>query len=67
MREGGVGMKHIILRCLKEKQDGIGVIEIILILVVLIGLVVIFREALGIIVSNVFEEITSLSDTFISE
>ena len=41
-----------------ERDDrGIGVVEVILILVVLIGLVVIFREQLTGIVNGIFERI----------
>ncbi len=41
-----------------EKDDrGIGVVEVILILVVLIGLVVIFRDQLTGIVNNIFGRI----------
>lgn len=45
---------------LKEDR-GIGVVEIILILVVLIGLVIIFKTQLTDIVNSVFEKITSES------
>ena len=40
---------------------GIGVVEMILILVVLIGLVIIFKEQLTTIVNNIFKTITSRS------
>ena len=41
-------------RLINTELDGVGVIEIILILVVLIGLVIIFRDQLGEIISNIF-------------
>lgn len=43
------------------EEDGIGVVEIILILVVLIGLVIIFKEQLTALVQSIFEKITSES------
>lgn len=51
---------------MSEKEfDAIGVIEIILILVVLIGLVIIFKDELSDIVSNAFEAITGKTETII--
>lgn len=41
-----------------NRLDGIGVVEIILILVVLIGLVLIFREQLTQIITDIFDTIT---------
>lgn len=40
-----------------KDQSGIGVVELILILVVLIGLVVIFRDQLTTIIGTIFERI----------
>lgn len=48
--------------CLKD-ESGIGVVEIILILVVLIGLVIIFKSQLTTLVQSIFEKITSESST----
>lgn len=48
------------LHVLKEDR-GIGVVEIILILVVLIGLVVIFKSELTSLVNSIFETIQSES------
>lgn len=45
----------------RDAKDGIGVVEVILILVVLIGLVIIFKSQLTSLVSSVFEKITSES------
>ncbi|MCR4610622.1 MAG: hypothetical protein K5644_01870 [Lachnospiraceae bacterium] len=40
------------------EEDGIGVVEIILIIVVLIGLVIIFKKQLTNIVNDIFNTIT---------
>lgn len=48
------------LKVLKDDQ-GIGVVEVILILVVLIGLVIIFKSQLTSLVQTIFEKITSES------
>ena len=40
------------------EEDGIGVLEVILILVVLIGLVIIFKEQLTDLVEDIFDTIT---------
>lgn len=42
-----------------REEDGIGVVEVILILVVLIGLVIIFRTQLTSIVNTIFTKINS--------
>lgn len=47
---------------LDKDNDGIGVVEIILILVVLIGLVVIFRDQLTTIINGIFERIVTDSN-----
>ncbi|MBQ1548017.1 MAG: hypothetical protein IIZ61_06445 [Lachnospiraceae bacterium] len=49
-------MKNEIKRFFKE-EDGIGVVEIILILVVLIGLVLVFKDRLSKLVDNIFKTI----------
>ncbi len=51
---------NAVQRFLKE-EDGVGVVEVILILVVLIGLVLIFKEQLTTIVNNIFDTITDRS------
>lgn len=48
----------MISRFIKE-EDGIGVVEIILILVILIGLVIIFRTEIEKIVKDIFAKITT--------
>ncbi len=42
-------------------ESGIGVIEVVLILVVLIGLVIIFRTQIRNLLDNIFKEIESQS------
>ena len=44
-------------------EDAVGVVEIILILVVLISLVLIFKEQLTTIVQNIFKKISSQSNS----
>lgn len=48
------------IQTLKEEK-GIGVVEVILILVVLIGLVIIFKSQLTSLVQTIFQKITSES------
>lgn len=43
------------------EEDGIGVIEIVLILVVLIGLVIIFKKQITTLLNNIFKEINNQS------
>ena len=57
-------MKNI-WRCVKEfaiEEDAVGVVEIILILVVLISLVVIFKQQLTSLVKNILSKITKQSN-----
>lgn len=49
-----------------KEEDGMGTVEIILIIVVLIGLVIIFKNQLRSLVESVFEKITSDSNTVMS-
>ena len=51
------------LRRLYEEEDGIGTVEIILILVVLIGLVMIFKSQLTSLVNKIFKKIVSQSNS----
>ena len=46
---------------LLEDEAGIGVIELVLILVVLIGLVIIFKEQITKLLESIFKEINSQS------
>lgn len=45
-----------------KEEDGIGVVEIILMLVVLIGLVIVFKEQLSALVTKIFSNITTKSN-----
>lgn len=45
-----------------QEEDGIGVIEIVLILVVLIGLVILFKSNLNKLITSIFKEINSKSN-----
>ncbi len=46
---------------LVQKNEGMGTVEIILIIVVLIGLVIIFKEQITGLVEEIFEKITRQS------
>ena len=54
--------KNGLIRRFAEEEDAVGVVEIILILVVLIGLVVIFKNQLTKLVNNIFKKITNQSN-----
>ena len=45
------------------EEEGMGTVELILIIVVLIGLVIIFKNQLRTLVTNVFKKITQDSNT----
>ena len=49
-----------------QEEEGLGTVEIILIIVVLIGLVIIFKAQLRSLVETVFQKITSDSNTVMS-
>ena len=49
-----------------REEEGMGTVEIILIIVVLIGLVIIFKTQLRSLVETVFEKITADSNTVMS-
>ena len=51
------------LKELFKEEDGMGTVEIILILVVLIGLVIIFKKQLIQLVNTIFEKINRQSVT----
>ena len=42
-----------------REEDGMGTVEVILIIVVLVGLVIIFKEQITAIVNSIFSKITS--------
>ena len=46
------------IRQLMTEEDGMGTVEIILIIVVLVGLVLIFKNQITAIVNNLFQRIT---------
>lgn len=48
------------------QEKGMGTVEVILIIVVLIGLVIIFKKQLRDLVTNVFKKITQDSKTIMS-
>ena len=50
-------------RSFVEEEDGVGVVEIILILVVLIGLVIIFKDQLTGLVKDLLSKITKQSNS----
>ena len=55
-------IKGSLTRFLKE-EDGVGVVEVVLILVVLISLVVIFKQQLTSLVKNILSKITKQSNS----
>lgn len=50
--------KNKVLRAFWQDEEGVGVIEIVLILVVLIGLVLVFKEQITAIINNAFSAIS---------
>ena len=44
-----------------DNEDGVGVIELVLILVVLIGLVIVFKKQINTLLTNIFKQINSKS------
>ena len=50
-----------------DNEDGIGVVEIVLILVVLIALIVIFKDKISTIISNAFSQIDDGAGTINDE
>ena len=46
-----------------QEEDGMGTVEVILIIVVLVGLVLIFKEQITGIVKSMFKKITSQTNT----
>ena len=53
--------KNGLIRRFAEEEDAVGVVEIILILVVLIGLVIIFKEQLTELVQSILSKIAKQS------
>lgn len=52
-------MKTYLQKRNRMERDGIGTVEMILILVVLIGLVIIFRDQLTSLINSIFERIVN--------
>lgn len=52
------------VRDLFKDEEGMGTVEIILIICVLVGLVVIFRTQITTIVNSIFKKITKQTNTF---
>lgn len=52
-------------KSIKEDNRGVGVVEVVLILVILIGLVLVFKTEIETLVSNVFEEINGTKDAIL--
>ena len=50
-----------------DNEDGIGVVEIVLILVILIALIVIFKDKISTIISNAFSQIDAGAGTINDE
>ena len=44
---------------LMKEEDGMGTVEVILIIVVLVGLVILFKEQITVVVNSIFKKITS--------
>lgn len=56
-------MKKKTIKDFMREEDGMGTVEVILIIVVLIGLVIIFKKQLTDIVNNIFSKIASQSSS----
>lgn len=50
-------------RRLQQEEDGMGTVEVILIIVVLIGLVIIFKSQLTSLVNSIFKKIVNQSNS----
>ncbi len=50
------------IRRFAEDESGVGVIEVVLILVVLIGLVAVFKTQINELLTKIFSSISSMSD-----
>ena len=50
-----------------DNEDGLGVVEIVLILVILIALIVIFKDKISTIISNAFSQIDDGAGTISDE
>lgn len=50
------------LRQLIREEDGMGTVEVILIIVVLVGLVILFKDQITKIINNLFNKITTQTE-----
>lgn len=50
-----------------QEEDGVGVVEIILILVILVGMVLIFRDEIEKIVKKALKQVTGDSNSIIGQ
>lgn len=62
LKEGNSKLKDLLLD-FAEEEDAVGVVEIILILIVLIGLVVIFKNQLTSLIETLLGKVTSQSNS----
>lgn len=51
------------LKAFLSEEDGMGTVEVILIIVVLVGLVLIFKDKITTIVNSMFSKITTQTNT----
>ena len=56
LKIAGKKLAHEMNRCWKD-ESGMGTVEVILIIVVLIGLVIVFKQQIGGLVENIFKTI----------
>lgn len=56
-----LNMGYLRIRAILNEERGISVVELILVLVVIIGLVIIFKSQLTSLVESIFDKITSES------
>ena len=57
-------IREVVRRFVRE-EEGVGVVEIVLILVILVGLVLIFQEQISDVVSSALESFSDDADTII--
>ena len=65
LQKGGGNMRNLwqLSKSFAKEEDAVGVVEIILILVVLIGLVIIFKDQLTDLVKSLLSKITKQSNS----
>ena len=56
-----------LMKAFWDNEDGIGVVDIVLILVILIALIVIFKDKISTIISNAFSQIDDGAGTINDE